>query len=151
MVYDGSPLVLSALVGRGRGSLRFGFRCRRSGDSRDSFKSPPSTVAARYMAAPNLMSSVKLHVFRGEDDGTHSCDYRGDKFIGSPVDEHRTVLEIDPANEATVTAVIAKGPELNALLKDLTDAQPDALGPIASALGLKGTGKVGLRLGVWDE
>ena len=97
------------------------------------------------------MASIKLHVYRGENAGDESCDYRGEKFIGSPVDEHRTVLEIDPADDVLVRQALMLGPDLNGLLKSLTDAQPAALGQVASALGLKGEGKVGLRLGVWDE
>lgn len=97
------------------------------------------------------MASVKLHVFRGDDKGTVSCDYRGDKFIGSPKDEHRTVLESDPADTGLVDTVLEFGTKLNELLGKLTDEQPSQAAQIASMLGLEGSGKVGLRLGVWDE
>ena len=98
------------------------------------------------------MASIKLHVFRGTDNGSDSCDYRGDKFIGHEQgDEHRTVLEIDPADELIVKDTLELGPDLNQLFSRLTASEPAELGVVATALGLAGSGPVGLRIGVWDE
>lgn len=98
------------------------------------------------------MASIKLHVYRGTNKGTESCDFRGDKFIGHEQgDEHRTVLEIDPASPDLIEEVLSLGPSINALLGRLTENQPAALGPIATGLGLEGDGPVGLRLGTWDN
>lgn len=103
------------------------------------------------------MASIKLHVFRdvnSDNDGTENCDFRGDRFVGHEQgDEHRTVpqLEIDPAPEALIEKVLAFGPEVNSLLGDMLDLQPEAVQSLADALGLKGQGPVKLRFGVWDD
>lgn len=98
------------------------------------------------------MSSVKLHVFRGSDNGTESCDYRGDKFIGAPQgDSHRTVAEIDPADEDLIKEVLETGPTTNRLFARIAELQPGFGGNLATLLGLEGSGPVGVRVGVWDE
>jgi hypothetical protein len=98
------------------------------------------------------MASIKIHAFRGTHTGAEDCDFRGDKFVGHEQgDEHRTLLEVDPAPDALVEAVLEVGAKLNALFGELTAAEPDALGTVASALGLDGEGPVGLRVGVWDN
>lgn len=100
------------------------------------------------------MASIKLHVYRTEmgDNGTESCDYRGKGEHGAGVDDqHRTVIERDPASESEINGVLMKGPAANQAIKLLTDGQPDLLADLASMLGLDGSGPVGLRLGVWDQ
>lgn len=100
------------------------------------------------------MASVKLHIYRTEmgDQGTASCDFRGAGELGAGEnDQHRTVTEVDPANETLINGILMKGPAANQALKLISDQQPDALGHIASALGLEGSGPIGLRIGVWDQ
>ena len=88
------------------------------------------------------MNAIKLHFYVGSDDGTTACDYRGDKKIGSAEgDEHRTIAEIDPADETMVALVLTAGPELNKMLARLD--------PAKAVEGLIGKG-AGLRIGVWD-
>ena len=90
------------------------------------------------------MAAIKLHLFKGIDHGTESCDYRGDKFIGAEQgDHHRTVAEIDPADDAQIEAVLEFGPKINALF--------DKFVPSESFAGILGGDEVGLRVGVWDE
>jgi len=85
------------------------------------------------------MASIKVHVGIFSDNGAESCDFRGDKFIGHEQgDEHRTILEKDPATEAEIAAVLEYGPKLNALLDTLTPSE---------GFGIEG----GLRIGVWSE
>lgn len=100
------------------------------------------------------MASIKLHVFRVEmgDDGTENCDYRGGGEHGAGEhDQHRTVTEIDPADESLINGILMKGAAVNQAMKLLYSQQPDAFALIASALGLEGDGPIGLRLGVWDQ
>ena len=97
------------------------------------------------------MNSIKLHVFVGENDGTESCDFRGDKKIGSAEgDEHKTLAEIDPADDDLVDIVLTLGPKLNKVLSRMINSK--AIGSILDVAGkLMGTGtKKGLRIGVWD-
>lgn len=100
------------------------------------------------------MASIKTHVYRGTDDGTESCDFRGEHFIGSDEgDHHRTIpqLEIDPANENLVELVLDHGPAINRIFSAMAAAQPDSISQMASMLGLDGDGDVGIRIGVWDN
>lgn len=96
------------------------------------------------------MADIKFQVFRGEASPDH-VDFRGDGFLGSPEDEHRTFLEIEDADESTVEAVLMFGPELNEVFDKLTSRQPDALSAVASALGLSGSGDLRLAIRVYDE
>jgi len=98
------------------------------------------------MATPD----VKLQIFRGDTPADH-VDFRGDGFLGSPDDEHRTVVEGENVDSAFVDAVLAIGPKLNAMFDTLTEAQPGALAQVATALGLSGKGPVRLALRVYDE
>lgn len=89
------------------------------------------------------MASIKLHIFVGDNDGSESCDFRGDNFIGSEQgDEHRTVAEIDPASEEQIGMALEFGPRLNQLLSRLIPADP-----IEAIIGKE----AGLRIGVWDS
>ena len=100
------------------------------------------------------MASIKFHVFRGDNDGTESCDFRGEGFIGEEQgDHHRTIpqLEIDPASDELVEAVLEYGPAANDLFSAIREHQPDQLAQLATLLGLEGSGPVGVRVGVWDE
>lgn len=100
------------------------------------------------------MPSVKLHIYRAEtgNDGTESCDFRGHGELGAGEDDqHRTVLEVDPASDGLVDSVIEFGPKANQAFEALREAEPAFVGHLASALGLEGHGSVGLRLGVWDK
>ena len=100
------------------------------------------------------MAAIKLHVFRTEmgDDGTHTCDYRGGGEHGAGEnDQHRTILEKDPASEDEIAEVIELGPNLNAIFARLVASELGAAGNVASAFGLEGHGPIGLRIGVWDH
>lgn len=100
------------------------------------------------------MASIKLHVYRTRmgDDGTESCDYRGHGEHGAGEnDQHRTILEKDPASESEIALALEKGPEVNKGFAMLDDLLPGASGNVASLLGLEGSGPIGLRLGVWDR
>lgn len=98
------------------------------------------------------MSAIKLHIFRGDNPGIESCDFRGDNFIGSEQgDEHRTILEVDPASDELVSTVLSHAPAVNGLFQAIGAEQPDWLAKAAGLLSLDGNGPVGLRIGVWDE
>ncbi len=100
------------------------------------------------------MASIKLHVYRTEmgDNGTEGCDYRGKGELGAGEnDQHRTVVEVDPAPEELCERVLITGSIANSLFRDLSKSQPDIFGKIASVLGLEGDGQVSLRFGVWDN
>jgi len=98
------------------------------------------------------MAALKIHVYRGTNAGTESCDFRGDNFIGHEQgDEHRTVVEEDPASDALIAETLASGPAVNALFDRFKAVEPEVFGKIASVLGLEGEGPVGLRVGIWDN
>lgn len=100
------------------------------------------------------MASIKLHVFRTElgDDGSESCDFRGSGEHGAGEnDQHRTVVEKDPATPEEINAITMKGPSANQAFRLLVQDQPDIFGDLATMFGLEGSGPVGLRLGVWDQ
>ena len=97
------------------------------------------------------MAAIKLHSYRGKNDGSISCDFRGDKFIGHEQgDEHHTLYEIDPASDDLIHEVLRLGPDVNRLFKALRDAQVSATESALDVLG-EGDGPVGLRIGIWDE
>ena len=98
------------------------------------------------MATPD----VKLQVFRGDTPSSH-VDFRGDGFIGSPDDEHRTVAEAENVDDGFVQAALTFGPEVNAMFDKLTSKQPSAFAALATALGLGGHGPVRLAIRVYDE
>ncbi len=70
------------------------------------------------------MATIKAHAFvRGtEDDGLVNCDYRGQ---GELKGKHKTLGEKEfgesVATNDEIEFIIANGPELNAVLKKLTD------------------------------
>lgn len=99
-----------------------------------------------------MASCIKLHWFVGKNDGTGSCDFRGDKAIGSDQgDEHKTLFEIDPADGDLVDDVLAFGPRLNRVLAKMTASKSiKALADIVGKLTGKGGALRGLRIGVWD-
>jgi hypothetical protein len=100
------------------------------------------------------MAAVKFHVFRGDNNGSAGCDFRGEKFIGAEQgDHHRTIpqLEVDPASEDLISQVLTLGPSINALFDAICDKQPGQFGQLAGMLGLEGEGPVGIRVGVWDD
>lgn len=96
------------------------------------------------------LACIKLHFFVGKNDGTGSCDFRGDKKIGSDQgDEHKTLLELDPADGDLVDTVLEIGPKINRVLAKMvaTKAVKTVLGAISKVTG----GKIaGFRIGVWD-
>lgn len=100
------------------------------------------------------MAAIKLHVYRIEmgDSGTESCDYRGAGEHGAGEnDQHRTVYELDPANESAINGALMKGPKINQMFGELASFLPNYADSIASLLGLEGHGPVGIRIGVWDQ
>lgn len=94
-------------------------------------------------------ASIKLHSFTtapGHEPhwGDESADFRGDKFVGAAEGDNHHVLpiagEIKNASESVIALVLAEGPKINAVFRQLAETEPD---------GIPG-GRVGLRLGVWD-
>lgn len=89
------------------------------------------------------MPAIKIHIYKGLNNGSASCDFRGENFIGSGQgDEHRTIAEIDPATPEQIALALNYGPTLNGLLDSFIPSEP-----LAGLLG----GEVGLRIGVWDD
>ena len=97
-----------------------------------------------------MKPDVKLQIYRGDTPANH-VDFRGDGFLGSPDDEHRTVVEGENVDQGFVDAVLNFGPQLNAMFDKLTSEQPAALEHVADALGLNGNGPVRLAIRVYDE
>lgn len=106
------------------------------------------------------MASIKTHLFAGHDDGSESCDFRGQNAIGKPDgDEHRTIpqTETDPASQDAVDIALVAGPKANAKVQDgLKELLGENYGATAKVvhelLGGDGSATVfGLRVGVWDE
>lgn len=90
------------------------------------------------------MASIKLHIFKGKNNGAASCDFRGENAIGHATgDEHRTIAEIDPAPDSLIAKVLALGPEVNEIL--------DQMVPAESVSSFIGGDEVGFRFGVWDN
>lgn len=110
---------------------------------------------------------LKLQIYRMYDGcgdvvkGIASADFRGENFIGKLSDPrnvrqiedfHRTPdTEVPRISEELADIALADAPVANALFAKIAEHQPDALGHLATALGLEGEGPVGLRLGVWDD
>lgn len=93
------------------------------------------------------MATIKLHVYANEDDGTQSCDFRGQGELDG---QHKTLLEKefgpDVETNDEIEMIIEKGPELNKILKALFDgANP---GEIVPGIVVEASG---LRIGVFDE
>lgn len=64
-----------------------------------------------------METSIKLQLVTGT---SHDFDFRGDKFIGhNQGDEHKTLLERDPASESDIQAIEEHGAEINAALGKL--------------------------------
>jgi hypothetical protein len=100
------------------------------------------------------MASIKLHIFRTGmgDKGLSNVDYRGKGELGAgEKDQHRTVVEKDPADETEIAAALISGPRINQSLVALNDLVPNYADELAGVLGLEGEGPIGLRLGVWDK
>lgn len=104
------------------------------------------------------MPAIKLQAYKGTNDGSVSCDYRGELFIGSEhdprrttgdIDHHRTIAEIDPASEEQLAWWLEHGPTVNAGLRDfgvksfLPSALAEALGDFVPVEGM--------RVGIFDE
>lgn len=95
------------------------------------------------------MAAIKLHAYTGPNDGADSCDFRGDKFVGSAQgDEHATLFEVDPATDEQVELALSEGPNLNKLLSAIGLGAAMPILHLTSGLG---GGRAGLRIGVWDE
>lgn len=86
---------------------------------------------------------IKIHSFEGTNDGSVSCDFRGENFIGTAEgDHHQTLFEIDNPDTEEVATVLEFGPKINAILSKGT--MSDA---VAGLIGQK----VGVRIGVWPD
>jgi hypothetical protein len=93
------------------------------------------------------MAAIKIHGYEGTNDGTVSCDFRGENAIGhAQGDEHRTLFEIDPATPDEIEFVLNEGPKINKMLARMVPA--DAMKAIEV---LSGGRKAGVRLGLWDQ
>jgi hypothetical protein len=95
------------------------------------------------------MATITLHAYKGTDDGTASCDYRGERFIGHEQgDEHRTIFEKEfgpgITTNAEIEAVLEHGPALNRVLSQMVPA-------VNLPEGFGSGSRLGLRIGVWDE
>lgn len=100
------------------------------------------------------MAAIKLHVFRTEmgDPGIDSCDFRGEGEHGAGQnDQHRTVLEVDPASDELIETVKMYAPAANGMFQAIGAEQPGWLDKVAGVLGLEGSGPIGLRFGIWDQ
>lgn len=94
------------------------------------------------------MTTIRLHAYRGTNDGSASCDFRGANFIGhAQGDEHKTLLEKDVDDASPLVAdVLQIGPQVNKILAGLYEGIE--AGQIEAALG---GAYIGLRIGVWDK
>lgn len=92
------------------------------------------------------MTTIRLHSFEGENDGSVSCDFRGPNYIGAAQgDHHQTIKELDvDDSDPLVAETLTLGPGVNALLSKLGS-------PIAGVASAVLGEKVGLRVGVWDK
>ena len=100
------------------------------------------------------MASIKLHVYRMDsgDQGETSVDYSGSGELGAgPEDQHRTVAEVDPADDALVAFVLENAPAFNKVANAISRAAPPFVRNLAGLLGLRGDGPVSIRVGVWDQ
>ncbi len=107
------------------------------------------------------MDTIRLHGGHFANDGTDSCDFRGDNYIGHQQgDEHRTLIELDADGTLTFTtpiepikahirlgqddferlvaATLTYGPLINARLR-------------TASLEFPLLGTVSARIGVWDK
>lgn len=96
------------------------------------------------------MADIKLQVYRG-DLGPDYVDFRGDLLKGSPDDEHRTVAEYRENDDADIADLLATAPIINKQFAKLTEKQPAALQPLASLVGLSGSGPVKMALRIYDN
>jgi len=80
------------------------------------------------------MATIKLHLYSNEDDGTVSCDYRGQ---GELKGQHKTLVERefgpDVHDNVEIEKVLEWGPQLNRIF---------------SQDGVPG---LGIRIGVFDH
>ena len=95
------------------------------------------------------MATIKLHAYNNEDDGTKSCDYRGQ---GELQGQHKTLLEKefgpDVITNEEIEAVIAEGPKWNRLTKKLLgNTKPSGI--VGQLLGAVAE-NAGIRIGVFD-
>lgn len=88
------------------------------------------------------MPSIKLHVGIFADNGQVNCDYRDRPMGHAEGDEHRTVLELDPASDEEVAIALEIGPRFNALANKML--------PGSGLAELTGKAAGG-RLGVWKS
>lgn len=94
---------------------------------------------------------IKLQAYRG-DSGPDKVDFRKSTgaFLGSPDDEHKTILEYRVEDDPTGTEFEILG-EMNDLLSKMTSVQPDAVGQLAGMVGLEGSGPVKLAFRIFDN
>jgi len=102
-----------------------------------------------------MAGDLKFQAYRG-DLGPDYVDFRGDNLKGSPVDEHRTIVETrikdgDLPEGVTVDMILSMAKTANALFAILTSMQPTFAGALSGILGLDGEGPVKLAVRLYDE
>lgn len=112
---------------------------------------------------PDVLADCRivLHFFVGPNDGSVSCDYRGDNYIGhKDGDEHAAIKTWHNPTQAQVDWVLANGPGINAGVSTIESMLGETTAEISKyaesfANQLLGgspdiAGKVmGIRIGVW--
>lgn len=99
---------------------------------------------------------IKLQAYRG-DLGPEKVDFRGENFVGSPEDEHRTALEARVTEEdlaelgLTEEEFFASLVSTNKILALVASKQHDSTGNLASLLGLSGSGPVKVAVRAYDN
>lgn len=98
------------------------------------------------------MASIKIHAAKPHfaNDGSESCDFRGDKFIGHEQgDEHMTIFERQDPTDEQIALVLENGPEWNRMNGFLlAEMIPSSI--FGGVLAIANV-KPALRIGVWDE
>lgn len=101
---------------------------------------------------------IKLQAYRGES-GPDYVDFRKSTgaFIGSPEDEHRTILEARVNDDdlaelgMTETEFFEACASANKLLAILYSKQPSSAGALANMIGLAGHGPVKIGIRAYDN
>lgn len=98
------------------------------------------------------MADAKLQVVRTSlpNKGIDHTDMRGSKFVGSPVDEHRTIAERRIPDEAS-EAFLRAAHEFNKAIAVVEDYMPAIASDVAGLLGLPGSGAPVIRLRLYDN
>lgn len=95
------------------------------------------------------MADAKLQVVRTTLDADY-VDMRDEKFVGAPVDNHRTFAE-KRILDTDADKFLALATRFNRIIDELDEYIPDVAGKIATVLGLEGVGKPTLRARLYNN